>query len=303
MKIELTLRLKFSAFLPILLLSWVMVALQSCNDAHPGYSEVENGVYKKLLAFGDSGLMVATAEYSLFTLANIKSGEIDPNSISRSLMTIEQIKELFPHVTLISEIGTLHEGDVVRYIFPSGFLSTIEGNSESKPQQGDIGQIEIKIEKLFDDAALAQTYLKLASQTGIMDEPSAMEFWKSTTDSIEWMDYNEISVGFAERTGLDSVKGGCEVNIAYHTYLLDGTQLDSLTEMQFVFGKPGQLVQGMQWGLAKMCKGERALILVPSRLAFGENGNSNGIVPEHSPVCFDVMVNEVKPSVPAAIQQ
>jgi FKBP-type peptidyl-prolyl cis-trans isomerase len=290
-----------NTYLAILLMGLLIVALQSCKDVHPGYSEVENGVYKKLMAFGDSGLIVASADYTLFTMATIKSGEADPNSTSRSLMTLEQIKQLFPHVTLISEVGTLHEGDVVRYIFPSNFLSVIEGSAESKQQQGSEKEIELRIEKLFDDAALAQTYLKLASQTGVMDEPSAMELWKNTTDSIEWLDFHDISVGYVQRTGLDSVKGGCEISIAYHTYLLDGTQLDSLTEMQFVFGKPGQLVQGMQWGLAKMCKGERAMILVPSHLAFGENGNSNGIVPEHSPVCFDVVVNEVKPSAPAAI--
>ncbi len=288
------------AFVSMLLLAAVLLLAESCNDIHPGYSEVENGVYKKLIAFGDSGLIVANAEYTLFTLTTIQSGEVAPNSTSRSLMTIAQIKELFPHVTLISEIGTLHEGDKVRFILPSNFLSAIEDNSQPATHEGGNKEIEINIEKLFDDVAMAQTYLKLASQTGVMDEPSAMEFWKGTTDSIEWVDYHDIAVGFAQRTGLDSVKGGCEISIAYHTYLLDGTQLDSLTEMQFVFGKPGQLVQGMQWGLAKMCKGERALILVPSHLAFGENGNSNGIVPEHSPVCFDVLVNEVKPPAPVA---
>jgi peptidylprolyl isomerase len=60
------------------------------------------------------------------------------------------------------------------------------------------------------------------------------------------------------------------------------------------FGKPGQLIPGLQYGLSLMKSGERALIFMPSALAFGEDGSNTGIIPPRTPIYFDVNVIEVK---------
>jgi peptidylprolyl isomerase len=66
--------------------------------------------------------------------------------------------------------------------------------------------------------------------------------------------------------------------------------------MALNFGKPGQLVQGMQYALSLMKAGERALVYMPSELAFGESGSSTGIIPPKTPIYFDINVLQVDKS-------
>jgi FKBP-type peptidyl-prolyl cis-trans isomerase FkpA len=43
-----------------------------------------------------------------------------------------------------------------------------------------------------------------------------------------------------------------------------------------------------------MKEGERSLFIIPSKLAFGENGSSTGIIPPFTSVIFEVELIEVK---------
>jgi FKBP-type peptidyl-prolyl cis-trans isomerase len=46
--------------------------------------------------------------------------------------------------------------------------------------------------------------------------------------------------------------------------------------------------------LASLKNGQTAEILLPSRLAFGEIGSSNGFVPPYTPLIYEVKIIDVK---------
>lgn len=50
----------------------------------------------------------------------------------------------------------------------------------------------------------------------------------------------------------------------------------------------GSLLSGLQEGLLLMREGQKAVLLIPARLAFGQNGSTNGTIPGNTPVRFDV---------------
>jgi peptidylprolyl isomerase len=52
----------------------------------------------------------------------------------------------------------------------------------------------------------------------------------------------------------------------------------------------------MQYALSLMKAGERALVYMPSELAFGESGSSTGIIPPKTPIYFDINVLQVDKS-------
>jgi len=56
------------------------------------------------------------------------------------------------------------------------------------------------------------------------------------------------------------------------------------------------MIPGMQYGISLMRAGERALVYMPSSLAFGEDGSQTGIIPPKTPIYFDINVLEVKKS-------
>ena len=83
---------------------------------------------------------------------------------------------------------------------------------------------------------------------------------------------------------------GSTVSVHYTGKLVDGTIFDSSYQrnnpISFVLGK-GQVIEGWDEGLLKMAKGGYGKFVIPSNLAYGENG-AGGIIPPNSTLIFDL---------------
>jgi FKBP-type peptidyl-prolyl cis-trans isomerase len=83
---------------------------------------------------------------------------------------------------------------------------------------------------------------------------------------------------------------GKKVWVHYTGRLLDGTVFDSSIErgdpLPFQLGV-GQVIKGWDEGIALMKKGGKALLVIPSQLAYGEKG-AGGSIPPYSPLIFEV---------------
>ncbi|MHB8261875.1 MAG: FKBP-type peptidyl-prolyl cis-trans isomerase [Bacteroidia bacterium] len=112
---------------------------------------------------------------------------------------------------------------------------------------------------------------------------------------------NEFAIdAFIEKTkttNLDSVKKGKKIKLFYKGYFLDGALVDYTPNnwaFEFVFGQEGQLLEGLRLALYKLKKGEKAKIILPSRLAFGKSGSSNGVVPPYTPLVYQIEIVDIK---------
>ncbi|MBC6699552.1 FKBP-type peptidyl-prolyl cis-trans isomerase [Hymenobacter puniceus] len=55
----------------------------------------------------------------------------------------------------------------------------------------------------------------------------------------------------------------------------------------------GQVIAGWELGIAQLRKGEKAILLMPSELAYGPTG-ANGVVPPDAPLRFDVELTNLQ---------
>lgn len=87
---------------------------------------------------------------------------------------------------------------------------------------------------------------------------------------------------------------GQKVAVHYVGTLLDGTEFDNSIKrgepIEFILGQ-GNVIPGWDEGIAMMKVGEKATLLIPSKLAYGENGNQ--VIPPYSPLVFDVELVKV----------
>ena len=92
-------------------------------------------------------------------------------------------------------------------------------------------------------------------------------------------------------------KKGKKIKLFYKGYFLDGTLVDYTPNnwaFEFTYGQEGQLIEGLQLALRKLKKGEKAKIILPSQLAFGSEGSSNGTVPPYTPLVYQIEIQDVK---------
>ncbi|MCO4292062.1 FKBP-type peptidyl-prolyl cis-trans isomerase [Solitalea sp. MAHUQ-68] len=97
------------------------------------------------------------------------------------------------------------------------------------------------------------------------------------------------------------VKLGDTVKVHYTGKLLDGTKFDS-SEGRAPFELPvqkGVVIDGWVEALQLLKKGEKATVVIPAKLAYGEMGN--GPIPPNSPLVFDLEIVDVKPATAAPV--
>ncbi len=92
-------------------------------------------------------------------------------------------------------------------------------------------------------------------------------------------------------------QAGQTVSVQYKGTLLDGKEFDSSAKgnngkpIEFPLGR-GAVIPGWDEGIALLNKGSKATILIPSSLAYGEQGRPG--IPASSPLRFDVELTDVK---------
>lgn len=95
--------------------------------------------------------------------------------------------------------------------------------------------------------------------------------------------------------GNKPLKPGDLIAIAYQGEYLTGRFLEKSPEkFEFTVGTPDQLLKGLNYVITRLKLGENAKIILPSRLAFGENGSSNGMVPPYTPLVYELEILEHK---------
>ena len=85
------------------------------------------------------------------------------------------------------------------------------------------------------------------------------------------------------------------VNLSYTGTFLNGRIFErSPDNFEVSYGTPDQLIKGLNYVIKRLKKGQNAKIILPSRLAFGENGSTNGIIAPYTPLIYEIKIIDVK---------
>ncbi len=96
-------------------------------------------------------------------------------------------------------------------------------------------------------------------------------------------------------TDFEKVTAGKRIKIAYSGTYLDGKPIDKgEQQLEFIYGTPDQLIEGLNIVIGSLKKAETIKIIVPSRLAFGESGSSNGSIPPYTPLVYNLKIIDIK---------
>lgn len=168
-------------------------------------------------------------------------------------------------------------------------------------QEGDKATIKFGPELGYGERAMGKIP---ANSTLIFDvellevKEGAKPFDVKGKDTITTASGLKYIVVKSNKEGEPAVKG-TKITADYTAYLADGKPFDSSIDrnqpLKANCGKQ-QLFPGLDEGISLMRKGEKFRMIIPSKLAFGEQGS--GPVPPNAEIIFDVELLDVQKVVP-----
>ena len=160
-------------------------------------------------------------------------------------------------------------------------------------------------EKIYEEAN-KKLYVK-KFQKIIADKLAYLEGIKSTATKLP----SGVRYKIIENANGQKQKDGAEIFMKYSGYLADGTLFDtSEEEVAKKFGKfdarrahqigykplpytvgTNQMIPGFAEGIKKLKMGDKAVIFIPSKMAYGEQGAAN-VIPPNADLIFEVQLIE-----------
>jgi FKBP-type peptidyl-prolyl cis-trans isomerase FklB len=276
----------------------VVMILSACNR-QPGFDCSSADICSRLDKFGD-------CEPSLFDAAHfimqVRFQSLDhPDKKYEFQLHHHSLHTLRPKAgedSLSSELTAilleLKCGDAVTlrlpfHHFDRSFLSAYADDSMYDANE----QMELSLEVLHTfEAGEYANFLMSGAQQGEIPESEAIELLLMNEIEQEYEKHGDCFIQYFTKGHGDTLAVGDEITMTLNTFLLNGKKLDEQTEMQFNYGMPGQILDGLHYALSFMTKGDEAMVYLPSYLAFGPAGSSGSVVPRNTPVYFRIKLAE-----------
>jgi FKBP-type peptidyl-prolyl cis-trans isomerase len=242
-----------------------------------GYNKLNSGIYMRVVEEGTGDLVgefpIVEATMQLNVLTRSRTDTL------RGFVYQPGITDLFTGGGLSAVSNQVYAGGIYEFIFPSNFAF----------QQGSG-----KIESVFIEPG---DIIQLR-----MSDIEARTVSQQNTYEIEqlrsWAEDNGHQVPVTFPSGLTIItveegpdpddlpdpSGGNNYQVAYKGMLLNGTVFDE--SARFEFNSLNNVIEGWRLGIPQLAKGEKALLLIPSDLAYGSSGNQ--AIPPYSPLIFEV---------------
>ena len=280
-----------------------MCALYSCTNKEvreDGFSVADNGLFYKLCEIGDGQKNPEQGDLVLLNV-NFKTQKDSLFFDSRHnawmgyFLKVDNTKK-----GLQGYLDAMLEGDSLVFMINNKvfFKEIFDSELPFFSKNDTIVKAEVRLMAIMDSSEMnAYNYSKLLElkENSVNEGQQILNFaktnWKEFDSIPQHLLYKKI------RSTKDSaVIAGKTVSIKYTGSFFDGRVFDnaqSSKPFDFTYGSQQQLLPGLQIALGVMHKGEIAKFILPSHLAFGEQGSS-GIVPPYSSLVYEVEIVDVK---------
>lgn len=267
----------------------LVLGIVSC-EKQKEYKALANEVGFKYHQFGESEKIGFDKTLQLaLTVTSTKGDTIHyvPNYSYFISLEDSQIDSLF---------SNLHLFDSVTFKMPEHRLKKYF-NFFGLNEDSSLANLNVRVQDVFvsKDKAKNKEY-KIHSEREVKEQAELNTY-------LNTLEGNAEKIGGIYRLKTKENKDGAaiafgdEVTIHYKGSFLNGYVFDNTYEKglspSFVYGQEYQMIEGMQLGLSGIREGESVKIILPSRLAFGEQGSMAGIVPPYTSVVFEVEILKI----------
>lgn len=263
----------------------------ACGNKYKGFKKTGNGLYYRFHTENPTRHAPANDEV-IFLEMSIRTEKDSIVAASKQIPVMMQASRFKGDI--YEALSLMHEGDSAEFII----------NAKKYFEVYNYGQIPAFVKN--DDMMLwftiridaiqsLEQYKQTAVDARLEAERQAIDAYLiennlTASPQASGLYYIETQAGKGSNAA-----NGKQVMVHYTGRLLDGTVFDSSIDrgepFSFRLGE-GRVIKGWDEGIALMKKGGKALLLIPSHLAYGEN--SAGRIPPYSPLLFEVELVDVE---------
>ncbi|HLN53520.1 MAG TPA: FKBP-type peptidyl-prolyl cis-trans isomerase [Lentimicrobium sp.] len=249
-----------------------------------------------------SGAKPKTGDYGKIHLIVMNmDGDTLHSTYDRGEPLLWEMGKDFDNKGVTEALSLMSKGSKATIIVPSSLAFGEQGRGELVPPYSTL-YYELELTDIVTKAQLekekAEKEAKAAAEreSAKKEEPAKIQNYLKTNKitvapTASGLYYIETKKGTGEQA-----TAGKTVKVHYTGTLIDGKKFDSSLDrnqpFEFVLGK-GQVIPGWEEGIAMMKEGGKAKLLIPSKLAYGENGSAP-VIPPSAPLVFEVELIDVK---------
>ena len=276
------------------------VTFMSCGpkSPFPGYKATENGLYYKQIVAGQ-GPQLQMGDYIKVRLAYYLGDSLLFTTDDLPESAYDQVRESVFKGDLYEGFRMMHVGDSMSFMINSDSTFRKQFRAPILPDFVS-PDVFLRWEVVVDEAYTQEEFTKIQEAIAQKQMEAAAAKQQAADDEFQaYLEANGIKAQPTE-SGLVYVctkkgkgpKPGYKqmVKVHYTGRLLDGTVFDSSVErgepIEFQLGV-GQVIPGWDEGIALMSKGEKGILYIPSKLAYGPRQAGELITP-YSNLIFDV---------------
>lgn len=265
--------------------------VSSCSSKYEGYSR-KNGIYYKLITIGDTVNPPHAGDYVTTQLRYATDRDSTFFVGNRTFqLTAPEFKGSIDECFLM-----LSAGDSASFIIDAEkfFAKTLQCPMPSFLKNGDKIKIDIRMNDIRTEDQYRrdkEEFLKWIEDFGEYEKLVLRNFIDKQKIDVEPTESGMYFITIEQGNG-KPVEYGDIVTVHYEGRFLNGRFFDSTVKrnqpFEFVYGTELQVIAGLEDAIGRMREGQRALVILPSYLAWGEKGSSTGIIPPFTTVIYEV---------------
>lgn len=267
-----------------LLFILLFLLLFACGKPKPEFKALNDGIQLKLIAFGESEKERKNEKYVRAAIQLNSTNDVLYQQDEFAVLQIENspFNELFEE---------LNEGDSAYFKVPLAYLKAVKFNIYTE-NAADTLIGYIKIHQYLNDEEKENYFSQNDPE---LLEQLSLKKYLSNIKEIE--NKNGVSIITIKKGEGEKVEHDKNVILKYRASFINGVEFDNTyfyQNFEYKFGTPNQLIKGLEIALYEMKNKEKAKIIIPSQLAFGDEGSSTGIVPPFTTVVYDLEIIDIK---------
>lgn len=232
-----------------------------------------------------------------FVVSTVDGKQIWSSKV-RSEPPVFQYGQKFDTPGLDEAVGSMKKGSKAKVIVPSKMGWGEKGRADVPPNATLIYDIEIvdvqsKLDYEKEQAVINAKSAEMKKNAKEDESMLRQKYLKENNITVPPAGDGIYYIEKAKGTGIQATPGK-KVKIHYTGSLLDGKKFVSSRDrnepFEFILGK-GQVIKGWEVGIAMMRKGGKAILIIPSTLAYGSR--DMGVIPPYSTLVFDVELLDV----------